>query len=380
VDTATGTSTRRFFVEFPQPARAESIVAIGNSFLAVSHEAVNVDITQDILDSSATSPSHINIDQHPYPANPVVAYYNPALYAEDPLTLPFKYDWFSFVTAHPDSAYTFIYIAPGLVGRELTFLSAPVTAGTLVSGDWTYGSGHYHCKSWPFTPGEEPSAGFEVAFTRLPPGGAQFVSLFVDRGAYQLFVLRGYGTANQSSRPDKYAGDNTCDLADSNFVNPALRIDLSAPVKDTLTIDNGFGIDWLRFHVPGAAPQLVTVSLLARATPATAVRTPEINLYVTNVPTSSIPLSVLKSAVTGGTSRNLSVSLSPGDYYLVAHDSVGVPAVYVLCMSIAASCALPPLPDVAAAAQLPSAIRGTYAPAFDLDSLIARARKRRLRR
>jgi len=378
IDTATGTSTRRFFVDFPTPARAESLVAIGNSFLAVSHDTMHVDITQDILDSSLTSPSHIDIDQHPYASTPTVAFFNPALYAEDPLTLPFKYDWFSFVTTHPDSAFTFIYIAPALVGRELTFLSAPVTAGTLASGTWTYGSGHYNCKGWSFTPGEEPNGGYQVAFTRLPPGGVQFVSLFVDRGSYQLIVRHGYFPANALTRPDKYAGDNTCDLADSNFVNPALRIDLSSPVKDTLSIDNGFGIDWLRFHVPGSGPQLVTVNLLAKAFTATPVRTPEINLYVTNVPTSSIALTVLKSALTGGTSRSLAVALAPGDYYLVAHDSVGIPAEYVLCMTIAASCILPPLPDVAAAAGNPES--RALSPALQFDSLLAAAKKRRPRR
>ncbi len=376
-----GTGTSSFWVPFPARS-SDTITAIGNGIVTgLRHPIVVID-TMDIFDPNSSTPAVIDIDQRPFhkPGSSgtfadVVAFINPALFAEDPRTAPFRDDWFRFTTTHPDSAFTFVYVAPGLFGREATFLSSPVTASTLVTPDWSYGSGHYNCKGYSFAPGEEINNGFQVAFTRLPPGGVDLVSLFIDRGAYEVAVVAVYAGAN-GTHPDRFGGANTCDLADENFANPALTIDLSSTFSDTLTIDNAFGLDWLRFHVAGPGTQTVLVKMASRKFP-DITGIPSVNLYVLNVPTSSVPLSILQSATGGGLNKSLSVSLAAGDYYLVAHDSVGVPARYSLCVTVNVSCALTPLPDVAAAA--PDVVRKAPSPYLRFDSLLAAARKRRTR-
>ena len=382
-DTATGSGKRNFWVEFPARHvrfKSDTLALIGNGIVATLYDSIAVDGTRDLFDSFPAAPSHVDIgglqyhDSTPHPPDfrDIIAFYNPALFAEDPGVASVKFDWFRFVTLTPNSAYTFIYSAPGLLNRQVTFLSAPVTPATLLSGDWSYGSGHYNCKGYAFTAAEVPNDGFAVAFTALPPGGADLVSLFADRGQYLLAVVHGYATAEPIIRPDRFEGDNTCDLADANFANPALHIDLAAPFGDTLNIDNAFEIDWLRFHVPGAGPQTVTVKLHSKSYAQVAVNPSDIVLYVTNVPTTVVPLSVLKSALAGGTSKSLTVSLNPGDYYLVVHDSVGVPARYTVCMAVGVTCVLPALPDVVAGAW-----QGAPGAFVDVRPLLAHPKKRR---
>ncbi len=380
-DNATGSGRRRFWVEFPAKG-ADSVTGIGNAVVATAHDTIAVDITQDQFDPNSTAPAVINIDGHPFKSDSTtvsdsfgtVAFYNPALFAEDPLAAPYKVDWFRFATLKPDTAYTFIYVAPGLFGREATFLTAPVTAATISNGSWSYGSGHYNCKGYSFVAAEAPNAGFQAAFTRLPPGGVDLVSLFADRGAYQLGVLHGYATAARL-HADRFEGNNTCDLADSNFVKTTLRIDLTTPFSDTLTIDNAFEIDWLRFHVPGTGPQTVTAKLFSRSVTQPTVNPSDIVLYVLNIPSPMSPLTILRSALTGGASKTLTLTLNPGDYYLVAHDSVGFPARYSLCIAVGTTCALPALP--ALSVQSPRAERRAPRPAFAFESALAGARKRR---
>jgi hypothetical protein len=355
VDTATGLGYRNFWVPFPVRSH-DSVTVIGNAMVDQLFNPIAVDDTKDIFDPNMTSPATIDIDLHPYSPGTVtvptfkdvIAFYNPALYAEEPRGVPFLADWFRFASAQPDSAFTIVYIAPQLFGREVTYLSGPVTAATLtVGGSWTYGSGHYRCKGWDFDPAEALSAGFQVAFTKLPPGGTDLVSLFADRGQYQLVIVHGYFASN-GLRPDRFEGNNTCDFADANFTNPSLHIDLTAPFADTLNIDNNFEIDWLRFHVPGAGPQQVTVRLKSKSTQTIGPDQSDIVLYVLNIPTTTVPLAIQKSALTGGTNKSLTVTLNPGDYYLVAHDSVGQTARYALCMAVGPTCVLPALPDMSA--------------------------------
>lgn len=378
VDTVLGSGHRRFWVEFPAKS-ADSLTAIGNTVVAVAHDTITVDNTQDQFDPNSTSPAVISIDGRPFKSDSTtvsdtdgtVAFYNPALFAEDPFGAPFKVDWFRFVTLNPDSAYTFFYVAPGLVGRQTTFLTAPVTASTLAGGAWSYGSGRYNCKGYTFVAAEVRSAGFQVAFTRLPPGGVDLVSLFTDRGTYQVGVRHGYVTAARL-RADRFEGSNTCDLADSNFVNPSLRIDLTTPFSDTLTIGNAFEIDWLRFHVPGSGPQTVTVRLFSRSVAQATANPSNLVLYVLNIPSPTSPLTILKSALTGGASKTLTVTLDPGDYYVVAHDSVGIPARYSLCMAAGTTCVLPVLPALSLVPQ-----GRTPIPVIDFASAPAQERKRR---
>jgi hypothetical protein len=362
VDTATGLGYRNFWVPFPVRSH-DSVTVIGNAIVDQLFNPIAVEDTVDIFDPNMTSPATIDIDLHPYSSGPVavptfkdvIAFYNPALFAEDPRLQPYRADWFRLASAQPDSAFTFVYIAPQLFGREVTYLSGPVTSSTLTTGgNWTYGSGHYRCKGWDFDPAEAPSAGFQVAFTKLPPGGTDLVSLFADRGQYELVIVHGYfGTL----RPDRFEGNNTCDFADANFAVPSLRIDLAAPFADTLNIDNNFDIDWLRFHVPGLIPQVVTIKLRSKSTQALGPDQSDIVLYVLDIPTSTVPLAIKGSATTGGRNKSLTLTLNPGDYYLVAHDSVGQTARYALCMAVGATCVLPALPAVSADMSRPLAKR-----------------------
>lgn len=221
VNDTTGIGQRRFWVPFPTRS-ADSVTLIGNAIVSQIFNPIKVIDSVDIYDPNMTSPATIDIDLRPYGSGgtpksikDLIAFFNPALFAEEPRLALYRADWFRFATVHPDSAYTFLYIAPQLFLREQTFLSGPVTSATITTGgSWTYGSGRYRCKGWDFNPAEAPSAGFLVAFTKLPPGGADLVSLFIDRGQYELIVLHGY---QSSLRPDRFEGNNTCDLADREF-------------------------------------------------------------------------------------------------------------------------------------------------------------------
>jgi hypothetical protein len=109
--------------------------------------------------------------------------------------------------------------------------------------------------------------------------------------------------------------------------------------------------------VPGLIPQVVTIKLRSKSTQALGPDQSDIVLYVLDIPTSTLPLAIKGSATTGGRNKSLTLTLNPGDYYLVAHDSVGQTARYALCMAVGATCVLPALPAVSADMSRPLAKR-----------------------
>ena len=328
----------------PFPSRSGSVFAAGSGQI-VSAPTPTVVLPWDLYEPNEQAPALIDLDgPDPFPRIPVLRFANPALAYEDLRDFPFGFDWYRFGTT-TQAPHTLILYAPALGGSHVSYLAASNAAG------WTIGTGRYACKGTMFEVGEAPSDSLVVALQRLPTG-ANTVDLFtayIQEGQYILAVVRGYATADPRLGPDRFEENDACDFADENFVDPVLHINSSSkPLSDTLTIDNPHDVDWLRFRVPGTAPQTVTIR--SRARPFGAVDRSDVDLHVLAVPTPTRGLDRIASDSSAGSNSTLSVTLDPGDYYLAVTDRAGVPTRYALCLATGATCAFPAEPPVAAPA------------------------------
>jgi hypothetical protein len=171
------------------------------------------------------------------------------------------------------------------------------------------------------------------AFTSLPPEGLELVV----RGPpsrYDMRILGEYRRQNPAIAPDRFEDNDDCVAADDS----AKVIDLSSAFSETLTIDNGYELDWYRFTVPGPDSQLVTIRTAAH--PLTAVDSSDIALFLLTAP--ELGTDPVAQSDQAGSSEVLSLELEPGDYYLLVADRGGVAVRYGLCLGLGSSC---PLPD-----------------------------------
>jgi hypothetical protein len=170
------------------------------------------------------------------------------------------------------------------------------------------------------------------AFTGLPAEGLEVVV----RGPpsrYDMRILDGYRQQNPAIGPDRFEDNDDCVAAD----DAAKLIDLSNPFSESLTIDNGYELDWYRFAVPGQASQLVTIR--TRADPIGAVDSSNIALFLLTAPQPG-PDPLAQSDDDGST-ETLSLELEPREYYLLVADRGGVAVHYGLCLGLGSSCPLP---------------------------------------
>jgi hypothetical protein len=195
----------------------------------------------------------------------------------------------------------------------------------------------YYCKDHAFKVEQQPSDSLIVALKNLSAGSMDLVSLFVESGRYGVAVIDGYLTSDPTIGPDRLEENDNCEFADRNFADPATRIDLTTAYSEALTIDNPHDVDWIRFLVPGAIPQAVTLKTSPSAA-ANAARAGDIDLYVLGIPAAGSPLDVRGFSRTVGSSESLTVLLDPGEYYVVVTDFVGQPIHYSLCAAIGATC------------------------------------------
>ena len=131
-------------------------------------------------------------------------------------------------------------------------------------------------------------------------------------------------------------------------------IDLAHDFADTLTIDQGYELDWFRFTVPddpvgGFARVLVTARTASR--PFGAADSSNIGLGILDEidvlpgdPDDPDQVEWLAQSRALGSSERASAELFPGDYYLVVSDEAGVPTRYALCLAIGNDCTLPAPP------------------------------------
>jgi hypothetical protein len=296
----------------------------------------------DLYEPNEAAPRAIDLSAGPFPSLPAVRFYNPALaFEERSRDDTLGVDWYRFNGAVAGGDLTFIFTGPGFKGAHLTFLASIVNnPDSVATPEWTIGSGLYHCKNHAFKVDQRSSDSLIVALKNVPAGSMDFVSLFVATGRYGLAVVDGYLTSDPAIRPDRLEENDNCEFADRNFADPLTRIDLSTPVSDSLTIDNPHDVDWIRFRVPGAVPQAVTVKT-GRPTGVNGAKAGDIDLYVMGIPVAGSPLDIRGVSKTKGSAESLTLVLSPGDYYMVVTDFAGTPIRYSLCAALGTSCTMP---------------------------------------
>jgi hypothetical protein len=323
----------------PPPASSARAVVLSPGQIVTAPESTIV-IPKDLYEPNDSAPRIIDLSAGPFPTLPTVRFYNPALAFENRVRADsLGIDWYRFSGITPGSDLTFIFLAPTFKNAHLTFLGPTVTsADSVATPGWTIGSGLYYCKDHPFKVDERPADSLIVALKNVPAGSMDLISLFFVSGRYGLAVVNGYLTTDPTIGPDRLEENDNCEFADRNFADPATHVDLSTPFADTLTIDNPHDVDWIRFHVPGVAPQAVAIRT---GSPANTASSGDVDLYVLGVPVAGSPLDVRGSSRSEGSSESLTLVLDPGDYYMVVTDFAGQPTRYSLCASLGLSCSLP---------------------------------------
>jgi hypothetical protein len=344
-----GLSRQSFWV--PWPSLTGNIFAAGSGQLIAAADTTIV-LPWDLYEPNETTPTDVQLDgADPFPAVRAVRFFNPALAFEDRRDFPFGFDWYRLRATDLDVPYTLVFSAPALAGAHSTYLTDRLrAAGGSDTTEWKVGSGEYTCKGYDFRPEEALSDSVIIALGRLPASSIDLVSGYAQEGRYLLAIVQGYATADARLAPDAFEENDLCIFADDNFAAGPTRIDLGAkPFGENLTIDNAHDIDWLRFRVPGVAPQLVAIRTAGQ--PFAGIDRSDIDVYVLTVPSPSQGLSLAGQDVSRGSASSLDLLLTPGDYYVAVVDSAGVPTRYSLCIAIGSTCTPPPpvTPSLAAA-------------------------------
>lgn len=325
----------------PPPATSGQVLVLSPGQIVLAPESTTV-VEEDLYEPNTSAPQTIDLSAGPFPTLPAVRYYNPALAFEDlGRNDTLGVDWYRLTGITAGSDLTLIFMAPTFSSAHLTFLGATVNDADSVSAPgWTIGSGLYYCKDHAFKVDEQPAESLIVALKNVPAGSMDFMSLFVLPGRYGLAVVDGYITSNPAIGFDRFEENDNCEYADRNFADPATRVDLASPFSEALTVDNPHDVDWIRFQVPGLVPQLVTFKT---APPANAVgpKAGDVDLYVLGIPVAGSPLDVRGSSRTQGSNESLTLTLDPGEYYMVVTDFAGHPARYSLCAAVGTNCTMP---------------------------------------
>jgi hypothetical protein len=324
----------------PPPAKTGKPIVLSPSQIVVSPDTTTV-LRRDLYEPNEDVPQVIDLSAGPFPSLPAVRFYNPALAFEDRVRADsLGVDWYRFGGITPGSSLTFVFMAPTFKNAHLTFLGPTVNhADSVATPGWTIGSGLYYCKDYPFKVQERPADSLIVALKDLPAGGMDLVSLFFVSGRYGLAVVEGYHTSDPAIGPDRFEENDNCEFADRNFLVPATQVDLTNPFSDTLTIDNPHDIDWIRFRVPGVVPQLVTFKTGPPASVDPAAI--DVDLYVLGLLAAGSPLDTVVASRADGPSESMTVTLEPGEYYMVVADFAGRPVPYSLCAAVGIDCTLP---------------------------------------
>ncbi|MGE0554357.1 MAG: PPC domain-containing protein [Gemmatimonadales bacterium] len=342
-----GLGSMRFWV--PPPARSGRLFAVGPGVFLTADDSTIVE-PLDKYEPNDSTPWTFRLDQlHPIPPEPILKVVNPALAFEDLRADSVGYDWYRFTTPTPDRPLTVVIDPPGQGGGNRTFLaSANNPSGPPRLFDWAIGPGVLACRGLALSPRATPADQLVFALGRLPASSVDLVSEFTIEGAYSMLVVEGYFTVNAAIGPDRFEEDDLCDLADQNFLTPGLGITLATPFVDSLSIDNPYDIDWLKIRVPGATARQLSARVAMAPSSVPAViggdRT-DLGLFLlTAGPTPSLVDGTQKR---DDSDESITVTVPPGDYYLVVVDQGGAPARYGICAAIGASCTAPtPAPAV----------------------------------
>lgn len=152
-------------------------------------------------------------------------------------------------------------------------------------------------------------------------------------GRYSVTVMDGYLTADPRIAADRLEENDYCAGADANVADPDRAVVL--PFADTLTIDNPYEVDWLRFEIPGdsEAGEDVLVTVRSAPRPFGASDSSDVGLMLT-----SSSIEIIASSRMPGSREALTTSLGPGAYYLIVVDDAGVATRYSLCLAQGSTC------------------------------------------
>jgi hypothetical protein len=303
----------------PFPASSDRLLAVtpeGTSIAAADTTTVE---PFDSFEPNDDQPATLRLDPMSSDS-PAMLFLNPALALEAGGT-----DRYQLLTTDASRAVTILL-------ADASPLAASFEADVLSGeGGWAIGIRDQECRDSVVSIEDIVPDTVVRAFTSLPGEGWKLVV----RGPpsrYDLRILDGYRRQNPSIGPDRFEENDYCAAAD----DPLKLIDVSTPFSDTLTIDNGYELDWFRFAVPGSGSQLVTIRTAAR--PIGAVDSSNIALFLLTAPQPQATALAQTDAV--GSTEVLSVELEPGQYYLLVADRGGVAARYSLCIALGSSCPL----------------------------------------
>ena len=310
-----GQGSLRLWVPFP--AVSDHLVSLGGEGTSTAAPAQTTVDPRDIFEPDDVVPATVLLA--PPGSGGDTLFHNPALALEQDGAID-RYRLRAADFAQPLT----VVIASGS--------SAPASfeAGLApMEGGWSLGIRTQQCRRDTISVGPAAPDTVARALTGLPAGGVE-LAVRGSPGRYSLTVLDGYRRQDPAVGPDQFEKNDNCVDAD----DPAKRIDLSFPFADTLTIDNGYELDWLRFVVPGETPLLLTAR--TRALPSGAADRSDLALML--FPAPEIGTAPLMSSDAPGSAEELSAELAPGDYYLLVSDRGGVATRYHLCIVLGTVC------------------------------------------
>jgi hypothetical protein len=332
-----GIGRLRFWL--PYPAASGVLSAVAKQGSSVSAPDTTSVLPYDIYDDGGDLPAVIDLNG-PALFPPDTLFSNPALVLE-PGQIQDVYRLSRSDTTGPVS-FIVSTALPVVFGFEPVLLPGPAATPTFpdpdISTGWSIGVSGQHCEvdviaiERPF-PRTAPVTVVR-AFRQLPARDLLLVVYGEPVGRYGLAVVDRYVVADPAIQPDRFEDDDNCPQADANFTDPGRRINLTDPFTDTLTIDNPYEVDWLRFTIPEPDTTLLTIRTAAR--PFGASDSSDIGLVVRRVGSF---FSAIESHAPGS-AEILAIQVGPGDYYLAVIDEAGLPTRYSVCMAIGTACPL----------------------------------------
>ncbi|HXF96124.1 MAG TPA: hypothetical protein VNI61_08465 [Gemmatimonadales bacterium] len=334
----------------PPPARTDSVFYIGNGVFGFARDTTRV-LGADIYEPNDVAWWGFDLDApRPFPGTILNAFliFNPAL-AFEPLARDqtFRSDWYRLRQSTARDL-TIVLVGDQVRGTFSTFITDslywdPGSADFFIGPDsWTIGPASHACHGRGFSPLELQPESTVVALKAFPDPVLHAIAIYGQPGPYGLAVIEGYVIGKGGFPADRREEDDYCDAADAK--GPPYP----AALRDTLTIDNGHDVDWIRFRVPDPGGGLPS-SVRFRTGSIVPGDTSDIDLYVLDAGS----LAELGSGVNTGSTEDFTVLLNPGEYYAVVVDFAGTPTRYVVCIR---SC-LDPFPASSGPAAAPAAER-----------------------
>jgi hypothetical protein len=322
----------------PYPAASDRLGAVSRRGSTTVAPDTTTVLPLDLYHELNAPPPEVDLDG-PAVRGPDTLFHNPAL-AIVPGEGP---DAFHFHRSQAGGSLTFVVASTGPV---VTLFNPVLTAERNVPASfptddpistWAVGFSGQYCRNRFIDIGRPVSVAAPVTLVRAVRNVPQDLLLVVygdPSGRYAVTVRDGYVTADPSIVPDRLEENDDCTGADANAAAPDRSVVLA--FADTLTIDNPYETDWLRFDVPGDPEEpgdsLVTIRTAAR--PFGATDSSNVGLMLLRAD----QLDIVAQSRTPGSSEAITARLIPGPYYLLVVDDGGVATRYSVCLGYGSSC------------------------------------------